>query len=107
MGIVLTGAGKMFSGGADIREFNTPKALAEPTLFSLIRAVEASTKAVVAALNGAVPAAAWSFRWGATFASPRPTRSVALPGGQARARFPARAAHSACRARSASSRRST
>ena len=30
--IVLTGAGKMFSAGADIREFNTPKSLAEPTL---------------------------------------------------------------------------
>ena len=30
--IVLTGAGKAFSGGADIREFNSPKALTEPTL---------------------------------------------------------------------------
>ena len=30
--IVITGAGKVFSGGADIREFNTPKASAEPTL---------------------------------------------------------------------------
>ena len=29
--VVLTGAGKAFSGGADIREFNSPKALAEPT----------------------------------------------------------------------------
>src|SRR3569833_3463397 len=28
--VVITGAGKAFSGGADIREFNTPKALAEP-----------------------------------------------------------------------------
>ena len=28
--IVITGAGKAFSGGADIKEFNTPKALAEP-----------------------------------------------------------------------------
>ena len=30
--IVLIGAGKPFSGGADIREFNTPKSTAEPTL---------------------------------------------------------------------------
>ena len=30
--IVITGAGKAFSGGADIREFNSPKALAEPSL---------------------------------------------------------------------------
>ncbi len=28
--IVLTGAGKAFSGGADIREFGSPKAIAEP-----------------------------------------------------------------------------
>ena len=50
--IVITGAGKAFSGGADIREFNTPKALAEPTLRTLIRIVEASTKPVVAAIDG-------------------------------------------------------
>ena len=34
--IVITGAGANFSGGADIREFNTPKALAEPTLRTVI-----------------------------------------------------------------------
>jgi 3-hydroxyacyl-CoA dehydrogenase len=50
--IVLTGAGKLFSGGADIREFNTPKATAEPTLHTLIRIVESASKPVVAALNG-------------------------------------------------------
>ncbi len=51
--VVLVGAGKMFSGGADIREFNTPKASAEPTLRSLIRAIEASPKPVIAAVHGA------------------------------------------------------
>ena len=30
--IVVTGAGKAFSGGADIREFGSPKAIAEPNL---------------------------------------------------------------------------
>ena len=45
--IVLTGAGKAFSGGADIREFGTPKALAEPNLLSVILAVENSRKPVV------------------------------------------------------------
>ncbi len=50
--IVLIGAGKLFSGGADIREFNTPKASAEPTLHSLIRAIEASPKPVIAAIHG-------------------------------------------------------
>jgi 3-hydroxyacyl-CoA dehydrogenase len=51
--VVLVGAGKMFSGGADLREFNTPKASAEPTLRSLIRAIEASPKPVIAAVHGA------------------------------------------------------
>ena len=50
--IVLVGAGKMFSGGADIREFNTPRAMAEPTLHTVIRVVESSAKPVVAAIAG-------------------------------------------------------
>ena len=50
--IVLTGAGKLFSGGADIREFNTPKATAEPTLHTLIQMVETAAKPVVAAIHG-------------------------------------------------------
>jgi len=40
--IVLVGAGKGFSGGADIKEFGTPKMTAEPSLHSVIRAVESS-----------------------------------------------------------------
>lgn len=50
--IVLVGAGKGFSGGADIREFNTPKALQEPSLHTVIRVIEGSTKPVVAAIHG-------------------------------------------------------
>ena len=38
--IVITGAGKAFSGGADIKEFGSPKALAEPNLLSVILALE-------------------------------------------------------------------
>ena len=30
--IIITGAGKAFSGGADIKEFGSPKALQEPNL---------------------------------------------------------------------------
>jgi len=50
--IVITGAGGRFSGGADIREFNTPKATAEPTLHTLIRTIEDCPKPVVAAIDG-------------------------------------------------------
>jgi 3-hydroxyacyl-CoA dehydrogenase len=50
--IVITGAGNAFSAGADIREFNTPKATAEPSLRTVIETAEASAKPVVAAING-------------------------------------------------------
>jgi 3-hydroxyacyl-CoA dehydrogenase len=50
--IVLIGAGKTFSGGADITEFGKPAALAEPSLFTVINFVEASDKPVIAAIHG-------------------------------------------------------
>lgn len=50
--IVITGTGKVFSGGADIREFNTPAAVAEPNLLQVIDRVERSPKPVVVAFNG-------------------------------------------------------
>ena len=49
--IVITGAGKVFSGGADIREFNSPKALTEPSLHTLIAVAEGAIKPVVAAIH--------------------------------------------------------
>ena len=49
--IVLTGHGKAFSGGADIREFGTPKAMQEPNLLSVIAVVENAGKPVVAAVH--------------------------------------------------------
>ena len=68
--IVLTGAGKAFSGGADIREFGSPKALAEPNLLSLIKVVENSGKPSTACAWAAV----WSWRWAATTAWRRRAR---------------------------------
>ena len=50
--IVITGAGKTFSAGADVREFGTPKSTAEPALNTVIRIVEGSAKPVVAAIGG-------------------------------------------------------
>ena len=49
--IVITGAGRNFVGGADIREFGAP--MAEPTLPQIIERMEASDKPIVAAINGA------------------------------------------------------
>lgn len=50
--IVLVGSGKGFSGGADIREFNSPKVLQEPSLNTVIRVVEGADKPVIAAIHG-------------------------------------------------------
>jgi 3-hydroxyacyl-CoA dehydrogenase len=49
--IVLAGAGRMFSAGADITEFGKPRR--QPTLIDVINIVEASPKPVVAAIHGA------------------------------------------------------
>ncbi|MCU0964018.1 MAG: enoyl-CoA hydratase/isomerase family protein, partial [Burkholderiaceae bacterium] len=49
--IVITGAGKAFSGGADIREFGSPKAIAEPNLLSLWLQFEGSAKPLIAAVH--------------------------------------------------------
>ncbi len=50
--IVIAGAGKSFCGGADIREFGKPTALAEPNLLTLIDAFEAARKPVIVAIHG-------------------------------------------------------
>jgi 3-hydroxyacyl-CoA dehydrogenase len=50
--IVLTGAGGLFSAGADIREFSTPASTAEPTLRQVIDQAETSLKSVIAAIAG-------------------------------------------------------
>ena len=50
--IVLTGAGKSFSAGAEIKELGTSLAYAEPNLPSVIAAIEACEKPVIAAVNG-------------------------------------------------------
>ncbi|MCX7961413.1 MAG: 3-hydroxyacyl-CoA dehydrogenase NAD-binding domain-containing protein [Burkholderiales bacterium] len=50
--LVLIGSPKAFSGGADIREFNTPKASQPPTLQDINRAQDAFPKPMIAAIGG-------------------------------------------------------
>ena len=50
--IVITGTGNVFSGGADIREFGSPRSTAAPNLLDMIAGVESSPKPVIAAING-------------------------------------------------------
>lgn len=77
--IVLTGAGKAFSGGADIKEFGTPKALAEPNLLSVILALESSPKPVVAAVHSVCMGGGLELALGCHYRIAAPGCSVALP----------------------------
>ena len=77
--IVITGAGKAFSGGADIKEFGSPKALQEPNLLSVILAVENSGKPVVAALHTVAMGGGLELALGCHYRIAAPGCSVALP----------------------------
>jgi 3-hydroxyacyl-CoA dehydrogenase len=50
--VILIGSGKGFSGGADIREFGTPKASADPNLRTMIQILEDCPKPVIVAIEG-------------------------------------------------------
>lgn len=50
--VLLVGAGRFFSGGADIREFEGDYDNAKPSLHELMSSVEESSKPVVAAISG-------------------------------------------------------
>ncbi|AMM25939.1 3-hydroxyacyl-CoA dehydrogenase NAD-binding domain-containing protein [Variovorax sp. PAMC 28711] len=52
--IVLTGHGRAFCGGADIREFNRPEATMAPDLIDVINLIERCDKPVVAAIHSIV-----------------------------------------------------
>ena len=77
--IVIIGAGKAFSGGADIREFGTPKTLAEPNLLSVIALLESSTKPVVAAIHAVCMGGGLELALGCHYRVAAPGTQVALP----------------------------
>ncbi len=77
--IVITGAGKAFSGGADIKEFGSPKALQEPNLLSVISVLEKSSKPVVAALHTVAMGGGLELALGCHYRIAAPGTAIALP----------------------------
>jgi 3-hydroxyacyl-CoA dehydrogenase len=77
--IVIAGAGTQFSGGADIREFGKPAALAEPNLLTVIRNVEGCSKPVIAAVHGVCMGGGLELALGCHFRVATAGTKVALP----------------------------
>ncbi|PWR18022.1 3-hydroxyacyl-CoA dehydrogenase NAD-binding domain-containing protein [Zavarzinia compransoris] len=75
--IVLTGAGKAFSAGADIREFGKPPA--GPSLPEVIDAFELSPKPVIAAIGGVALGGGLELALGCHYRVASPFASLGLP----------------------------
>ena len=77
--IVLTGAGGLVSGGAELREVTTPHARAVPTLPTVIAIVESSEKPVIAAIGGSCMGGGLELALGCHFRVAAPHAQIALP----------------------------
>jgi 3-hydroxyacyl-CoA dehydrogenase len=77
--VVLIGTDEFFSGGADVKEFNTPQASAEPSLDTLIRRYEHSSKPTVAAISGTCLGGGFELALGCQFRVAAEAARVGLP----------------------------
>jgi 3-hydroxyacyl-CoA dehydrogenase len=77
--LVLIGSGAGFSGGADIREFGTPKAIAHPNLRTVLGEIEASAKPVIAAIGGVCMGGGLELALACHYRVGVPAAKIALP----------------------------
>ena len=77
--VVITGAGRVFCGGADIRDFNRPEATQAPTLADVIAALERCSKPVIIAINGVALGGGLELALGAHYRVAAGDAQVGLP----------------------------
>ncbi|MBT9505668.1 3-hydroxyacyl-CoA dehydrogenase NAD-binding domain-containing protein [Rhodoferax sp.] len=77
--LVLTGSARAFSGGADVTEFGSPKAIQEPNLRVVIDLIESSPKPVVAAIGGQCLGGGLELAMGCHFRVALPDATLGLP----------------------------
>ena len=77
IGLVITGSGRMFSAGADIREFDQTSL--EPHLSNVVTAIEDSPKPIVAAIHGIAAGGGLEVALGCHYRLASPNTRVGLP----------------------------
>ena len=77
--IVVTGTGSVFTGGADINEFDKPVGMHAPNLHELIARFEASPKPVVSAINGVCMGGGTEISLGCHYRVAAPRVLIGLP----------------------------
>jgi len=77
--IILFGNDEFFSGGADVKEFNSPRATADPSLDTTIRRFENCPKPTIAAISGTCLGGGFELALGCQFRIAIATARVGLP----------------------------
>ncbi|MDB6090673.1 MAG: 3-hydroxyacyl-CoA dehydrogenase [Gammaproteobacteria bacterium] len=77
--VLLIGSEEFFSGGADVKEFNTPAMLAEPHLATLVRAFERCPKPTIAVISGTALGGGFELALACHFRVGAPDARVGLP----------------------------
>ena len=78
-GVVVTGAGRAFIAGADIRQFGKPDRPDTPSLTAAVHAIEDCNKTVVAAINGAAAGGGLEIALGCHYRVAGPKARLGLP----------------------------
>ena len=77
--VVIYDLGKVFSGGADIRQFNTPAAVAQPMTRDLNKLIQGMAKPVVASIHGVAYGAGLELALGCHYRLAEQSASLGLP----------------------------